>query len=487
MVNIPNQDYLPQLDEKDLLPPISRWTTLGGLFIVGTIGVAITLAAVTKYNVIVKAEATIRPVGELRLVQSAIEGQVKQIFVKENQSVKKGDLIATLDDSSLKTKKNILEIDIKQNQLQSYQINDQIKTLDTQILAEKQRNDHAQALAKAELNQQERNFQDKQIIGIAEVQEAEANFKQSKEELQKALYDFQSALANLRSAEASLRAVETKQNRYQNIANEGALSKEQFEEVQLAFEQGKQVVASQTAILESQKQTIKSLEQSVEAAQARWEKAKTSLNPSQAEVVAAQARLAQEKAARDAVIANLNKEREALIQQRTQIEKQLEKNISELQQLEIDLKQTMIIASTSGIIYQLNIRNPGQSVGSGYEIAQIVPDDASSVIKANVSPQDIGKLEVGQRVLMRVSACPYPEFGTLKGIVSQISSDIIKALEVNNKKFYEVTIIPETLVIGQSKNQCKIKLGMEGRTDIIASEETFLQFILKKARLVTDI
>ncbi|HBL13917.1 MAG TPA: HlyD family secretion protein, partial [Cyanobacteria bacterium UBA11162] len=53
--------------------------------------------------------------------------------------------------------------------------------------------------------------------------------------------------------------------------------------------------------------------------------------------------------------------------------------------------------------------------------------------------------------------------------------------------FYEVTIQPERLSLGDGTRQCLIQLGMEGRADIISREETVLQFLLRKARLITDL
>ena len=61
----------------------------------------------------------------------------------------------------------------------------------------------------------------------------------------------------------------------------------------------------------------------------------------------------------------------------------------------------------------------------GEQVAQIVPSNAPLEVKSQVSPKDIGKLDTGQDVQMRVSACPYPDYGTLKGQVKAISSDAI--------------------------------------------------------------
>ena len=53
--------------------------------------------------------------------------------------------------------------------------------------------------------------------------------------------------------------------------------------------------------------------------------------------------------------------------------------------------------------------------------------------------------------------------------------------------FYEVTIEPESLTLGKANNLCSIQLGMESRADIIAREETVLQFLLRKSRLSVNL
>ena len=497
----PQQQSLPSVNEHDFLPSISRWSTFGGLSIAGAVGIIFGLSSVIQYKVTVQAQAVIRPAGELRLVQTATEGSVTSISVTENQLVKKGDVIAIIDDSQLQTKKSQLQSSIGQAQLQQLQINAQIRAVDSQITAEREQNQRSVISAQAELSRRQREYRDRQITTSAEVQEAEANFKQAQKQLQKVQVELKSTESNLRSAQASLKAATSKWERYQSVAQEGALPQQQLDEAKLDVEQQKQAVEAQKATLEAHKQIIEQQKQEVEAARARWQRTQAGLNPSSAEVEIASERIAQEKASGEATLATLQKEREAFIQQRIQISKQLERDNRELQQIEIDLSKTTIKATADGIISNLNLRNSGQTVRSGEEIAQIVPTNVPLKIKAAVSPQYIGKLAEGQNVQMRVSACPYTDYGTLKGVVSQISEDTIKPqanasstinLNSSNQKgnsvssFYEVTIEPQSLSLGSSKNECTIQLGMEGRADIITKEETVLTFMLRKVRLITD-
>jgi multidrug efflux pump subunit AcrA (membrane-fusion protein) len=51
---------------------------------------------------------------------------------------------------------------------------------------------------------------------------------------------------------------------------------------------------------------------------------------------------------------------------------------------------------------------------------------------------------------------------------------------------YDVTIKPDTLTLGTGATKCQIRSGMEGRTEIISKEETVLQFVLRKARLLVN-
>ncbi|MEH2144408.1 MAG: hypothetical protein V7K54_19660 [Nostoc sp.] len=86
-------DFQPKLirlvQNDEYLPPISIWT-LRGLFLIGTIGAAFSLASVVQYNIIVKADATVHPTGEIRLVQTATEATVHKHQGERKSGCKKG-------------------------------------------------------------------------------------------------------------------------------------------------------------------------------------------------------------------------------------------------------------------------------------------------------------------------------------------------------------------------------------------------------------
>ena len=134
-------------------------------------------------------------------------------------------------------------------------------------------------------------------------------------------------------------------------------------------------------------------------------------------------------------------------------------------------------------------------VQEGDILAQIAPSNTPLEIKTWVAPEAISKLEVGQRALIKISACPYPDYGTLPGTVSAVSPDssVESSVESQDKgnniatASYEVTIQPQSLSLSSGAKKCTIQAGMEGRAEIITQKETVLTFLLRKARLLTDL
>lgn len=495
LVHLSSQNDLVQVDENDFMPAISTWTRLGGLFLVGTVGIAIALAAFTPYKITVKASAQVRPAGELKIVEAKTEGIVVEIDVTENQRLKRGDAIVTIDSSRLATQSSQLQSQINQSKQQLEQINAQIRTLTHQTQAEQERNRRAIEVATVELSRSQREHRDRQITTQAEVAEARANVRLAQEELHQAQAEFTSAKANLKSTQTVLASAESRRNRYQKIAVSGALSHNQLEEAELEVQQQQQQVAAQTATLEQHQRGIARQQQAVEAAKARLNRVRAALNPSIGEIAIANRRIAQEQASGEAAIAALNRERESTIQQRIELEQTLARDLSELKQIERDIEQAVIKAPENGVLFQLSLRNPSQTVSPGSEIARIAPDNTSLALETLVSSSDISNIELGQPAQVKISACPYPDYGTLKGMVQEVSPDAIPpenssnsdASNSNRGAAYKVKIKPNSQTLSQGKNHCTLQLGMEGQADIITKEETVLKYLLRKARLITNI
>ncbi|MEA5579775.1 HlyD family efflux transporter periplasmic adaptor subunit [Nodularia harveyana UHCC-0300] len=462
-----NEKVLPAIKTEDFLPPVSIWTSLAGVALMGTVVSAIAVSSLVKYNVTVKTVATVRPAGEVRVVQPPKEGTIEQILVQENQVVKEGDIIAILDSQELQIRQRQLQGSIQQNSLQLIQINAQIESLDNQVLAEQRLIQQTVNAAQTDLLRNQRDYQDREIATKNELKVAEAELRKTQ--------------ADLEMARAMLESAGEKRDSYQELSENGVVSRNVYNDQVLLVKQAE-------SNLVAAKEAVNISESKVNLAQA-------ALNPSQAVVEIAQIRIGQETARGEATIATLNKEKQALIQRRVDMQNQLYQLRQELQQV-VNLQQGNIIRATSdGIILKLNLRNPGQVVRASEAVAEIVPQNAPLVIKAMIPTGDIQKVEAGQEVILRVDACPYPDYGTLKAVVSQVSPDVMTATSNTGAvaatalpgSYFEATVQPESMTFGNGDRQCRIQSGMNTKADIISKEETAMQFILRRARLMSDI
>ncbi len=425
----------------EFFPQVSSWSRVGGAILVIAFVALLLLCSVLRYKVTVQAQAAIRPAGELRIVQAQVGGAIQDILVTQNQSVEEGSVIAYVDDSPLRTEQSKLQTAIENESLQVIQLQAQLTALDRQIVAEQDLVERRQSTAQAELRLREREREQLLATTAADVREAQAEVGLAREEL----------------------------SRYRTLAQQGVVSDLDLRE----------------------------REAKLTSAEAQLSRVEAALNPSEAGIEIAAENIVQERARGEATLAMLLREREQLLQRMTQNQTTLENYEEDLNQIALNIASAVIRAPVSGVIQQLTLRNRGQVVQEGELVARIALADNALEVKAFVAIQDIGNVAVGQAVFMRVSACPYPDYGTLQATVTAISPDAVTSqdpgqLVERGTRFgsmtgYEVTARPETLVLEDGGRSCTIQAGMEGRADIVSREETVLQFLLRKARLIADI
>ncbi|MEM6254988.1 MAG: HlyD family efflux transporter periplasmic adaptor subunit [Cyanobacteria bacterium P01_D01_bin.156] len=391
------------------------------------------------YSVKVKAAAIVRAQGELRHVQAPQTGLVKTIVVTSGDVVQAGDTVAVLHDIQLQSH-------IAQAQQELTALRRQWESLEQQ-----------QQLMQSQWQANAQSWNREIRIAETELQFTEHQFQQRRADADS---DLQVAASQFQLAEQSL-------NRYRQIADQGAVS--------------------QLSVLEREAQ--------LESAHAQLLQAQTANQVDRAMVDQAVEKIAQAKLERQATLDQMSQEQTHLGQQRTVLEGKISQQQALLERLTLERSQLELKAPVSGQIQTTNLRNLNQVVQPGELLLQIAPVDESLVIKAWVPNSNISQVEVGQLVNLRLESCPHPDYGVLKGTVTDILSDATLSAATTNLPLvgvgpessvagsYEVTIKPQRLYLENHSQRCNVRVGMQGRADIQVGQETVLQFLLRKARL----
>jgi len=155
--------------------------------------------------------------------------------------------------------------------------------------------------------------------------------------------------------------------------------------------------------------------------------------------------------------------------------------ISELSERKIaaedQLKHVDLRAPQSGRVHQLTVHTVGGVIGAGETILLIVPESDVLSVEAKVSPNDIDELSPDQPTLLRFSAFNMRTTPELNGTVSWIAADQTED-QRTGIPFYTVRIAVSDAEVARLRG-LKIMPGMPVELFVQTGSRTMLSYLLK--------
>lgn len=141
------------------------------------------------------------------------------------------------------------------------------------------------------------------------------------------------------------------------------------------------------------------------------------------------------------------------------------------------LKRIDIRAPQDGIVHQLAVHTIGGVVGPGEVIMQIVPTQDTLVIEANIEPQSVDQVHVGQPAIYRFTAFNQRTTPELNGEVILVSADAARD-EKTGRSYYKVRLSLPPQEVARLGN-VKLVPGMPVETFIKIGDRTVLSYLVK--------
>lgn len=141
-------------------------------------------------------------------------------------------------------------------------------------------------------------------------------------------------------------------------------------------------------------------------------------------------------------------------------------------------EQSYILKSpVEGRVTFTNFWSVNQFVSNGNVVFTIVPEVNQNIIgKAIVPVVGAGKIEVGQRVNMKLDNYPYMEFGILEGTVLNISMVPVVA---DSKSYYTAEIAVGNQLITNYKKELPFNQEMQGTAEIITKDRRLIERLVE--------
>jgi HlyD family secretion protein len=144
---------------------------------------------------------------------------------------------------------------------------------------------------------------------------------------------------------------------------------------------------------------------------------------------------------------------------------------------EDQLRRVDIRAPQDGMVLQSTVHTVGGVVTAGDTLMLIVPQTDDLQVEAKVNPNDIDKLQVGQKTLLRLSAFNQRTTPELNGVVSRVSPDVTTDQRTGQSYYtIRVSMPPEEVA---RLGDAKLIPGMPVEAFVQTGDRTMLSYLMK--------
>ena len=355
-------------------------------------------------------------------------GEINQIYFEDNSSIKKGDIIVTLNNSLSKEAKVYLE-----------KINREIREeLQKRTLMSYDMDNSSFVFGNAQVDYS--NL----VSGVVDYQYLvnENNTAFKIVNLKKQIHNHQ-----------MLRSVTEKQ--FKSSTKQLEQAKEKYISDQLLYEKG---VFSKMQFYEEEKQ---------------FNIAKNAVNNLEKTTIQHSITLTDLEKQLNDLEFNFEKEKAELLQR---IEMSLANIENAIANWELGFQ---IKSPIDGKLTYLQNLNQNEFVTSGKELFAVVPDNQEYIGQIKIPQTGYGKIEIGQKVRMKFDNYPYQEYGQLNGVVSDISL-------IANEATYLIKVQLTGGMNSSYDKELTYTPEMSGTAEIITKDLRLMERIFNKFRTILD-
>lgn len=411
-------------------PDLDRGPRKAILLLLASMSAFVILALVwmsfAKLDISVNATGKVVPSSRVQTIQSLEGGIIRDIAVREGQMVKRGDLLAHVENLQYNA-------ELGEGQKTRHAIQSAITRLNAEVSGTAPRFDpQLQRQAPALVAEQEKLWRSRQKEQEAAINVAKDQIEQRDKEL---------AESNTREA---------------SLANQLALARENLAIEEKLLAKG----AGTKADVLKARQEVSRLQGEVEAAAIGVQRGEAALQEARSRLAETEARYRAESSRE---LSDLAAEH-ATISERITAQKD-----------RVDRRE--LRAPVDGVINRLIISTEGGVAKPGETIMELVPVNDSLLIAARVKPSDIAFIQPEQPVRVRITAYDSSIFGALDGHVVRVGADAL--VDEKEEAYFEVYIETERSYLGKPEERLTISPGMTADTSIHTGKRTLMEYLLK--------
>lgn len=412
-------------------PPLGRkvlWTLLILL------AALLVWALIGQLDIVAVAEGKLIPQSYVKIVQPSEAGIVKDILIKEGESVKTGQVLMRMDTLVSEADAKSLDADAQRKRLS-------LRRIDAELAGKPfltQANDPADLARDVDAR-----FRANRVAQEATLAEERARLNKARQELAAAAQVQQKLVATLPHYRAQDQA-------YEKLVKDGFAGTIMGSDKRRERIEKEQELSTQTFVIESAKASIVQSEKKLAQIDSDYRR-------------------------------QLHAERNDLQGQAEKLEQEIAKQTHKKDLLELRAPQ-------DSVVKDLATHTAGTVVQPGTVLLTLVPKDEILKAEVWVSNEDIGFVRPGQTVKLKFAAFPFQKYGMAEGTVEHISADAADQgangntssdpVKRNQPLVYKALVTLKAMQLSMHGERFTLSAGMQANAEILLGTRSVMEYLL---------
>jgi adhesin transport system membrane fusion protein len=395
---------------------------------------AVLWSAWAKVDQAVVAPAAVRPMGEVKIINHPSGGRVARVLVTEGQRIEAGEPLIEIDGETLGE-------EVRKREGERWALMARVARLDGEAADRPSLFPPELGTARPDLVAQETALREAR----AEAQAAER--RGLDDAIRQRQHEVATLAARARQLAGSLAILKEQETAVAKLAGKGYFPQLRYLSLK------RDVGESEGAVAETRE-----------------------------EVARAEAALAEARARRDTFDGETLA---AVLGELAAARAELERAGRSLDQARTELAQRVLTAPAAGIVQDLRVTTPGQSVRPSEEILKIVPTGSALLVEALVANHDIGHVALGQAARVKILAYDHIRYGALSGHVERIAADATLD-EASGRLAYVVVVRTDKTHLGAGAGDQAVVPGMTAEIELSIGRRSILAWLTDRVLAVAD-
>lgn len=146
-----------------------------------------------------------------------------------------------------------------------------------------------------------------------------------------------------------------------------------------------------------------------------------------------------------------------------------------MQKFEDSFKRSVLTSPVDGVVMTLHVVTKGGVVPPGGSVVDVVPVGDAMVVEAQLPPQDVGYVHVGQPARVQLASADGARFGHLDGEVAHVSPDTVETKD--GTPYYKVRIKTDHDYFESDGQRYQLVPGVQVMCSIITGTRSVAEYI----------